>query len=60
MVIGCLRSHPGARGRSLAGPSATQRLAGANQERDVKEKKDQSEGGVELFQHKLRSERRSL
>lgn len=43
MVIGCLRSHSGAKGRSLAGPSATQRLAEANRERDVKKKEQREE-----------------
>lgn len=48
MVIGCLPSHSGARGRSLAGPSAKQRLAEANQEKDVK-KKEQSNGGEKVL-----------
>lgn len=38
MATGCLRCHSGARGRSLAGPSAMLRLEGANQERDAKKK----------------------
>ena len=38
MVTGFLRCHSGARGRSLAGPSATLRLEGANQERDAKKR----------------------
>lgn len=48
MVIGCLSSHSGARGRSLAGPSAKQRLAEANEEKDVK-KEEQSDGGVKML-----------
>lgn len=43
MVIGCLPSHSGAKGRSRAGPSATQRLAEANRERDVKKKEQREE-----------------
>ena len=37
-VTGCLRYHLGARGRSLAGPSATLRLEGANREREAKKR----------------------
>ncbi len=46
MVTGCLPCRSGATGRSLAGPSATLRLQGANQEREDK-KEDQSEGRME-------------
>ncbi|KAG7234485.1 hypothetical protein INR49_004598 [Caranx melampygus] len=47
MVTGSLRCHSGARGRSLAGPSAMLRLGGANQ-RDMPNKEDQSEEGAEV------------
>lgn len=39
MVTGCLRCHSEARGRSLAGPSATLHLEGANQDRERGAKK---------------------
>lgn len=38
MVTGCLRCRSGATGRSLAGPSATLRLEGANQQREAKKR----------------------
>lgn len=38
MVTGCLRCHSGARGRSLAGPSAMLHLEGANREKDAQKR----------------------